>query len=53
LVKNRYEVRRLHIAGTCKGRAIYEIIYQGKKQRVAITTGSNGLVVGANPSSLL
>jgi hypothetical protein len=38
--------------GTGTGRPIYEVIYQGKKQRVAITTGSNGFVVGANPSSL-
>jgi hypothetical protein len=37
--------------GTGTGRPIYELIYRGKKQQVAITTGSNGFVVGANPIS--
>ena len=30
-------------------RTIYEFIYEGKKQRVAISIGLNGFVVGANP----
>jgi hypothetical protein len=38
--------------GTGTGRPIYELTYKGIKQRVAITTGSNGFVVGANPTSL-
>lgn len=33
-------------------RTIYEFIYEGKKQRVAITIGSNGFIVGANPKTL-
>jgi hypothetical protein len=37
--------------GTGEGRPIYELIYNGIKQRVAITTSSNGFVVGANPTS--
>jgi hypothetical protein len=37
--------------GSGTGRPIYELIYKGSKQRVAITTGSNGFVVGANPVS--
>ena len=38
--------------GTGTGRPIYELIYGGVKQRVAITTSGNGFVVGANPTSL-
>jgi filamentous hemagglutinin len=34
------------------GRPIYEFAYNGVTQRVAITTGSNGFIVGANPVSL-
>ena len=37
--------------GVGTGRPIYEITYKGIKQRVAITTSSNGFVVGANPVS--
>ncbi|WP_318345429.1 hypothetical protein [Flagellimonas baculiformis] len=37
--------------GSGNGRPIYELIYQGNKQRIAITTGSNGYVVGANMKS--
>lgn len=32
-------------------RTIYEFVYEGKKQRVAITIGPNGFIVGANPKS--
>ncbi|MBC1368358.1 hypothetical protein HB790_08970 [Listeria welshimeri] len=35
-----------------KGRPIYEVIYNGKKYRVAITVGKNGFIVGANPVSI-
>ncbi|MDY3521489.1 hypothetical protein JSO54_02760 [Riemerella anatipestifer] len=38
--------------GSGTGRPIYELIYKGTKQKVAITIGSNGFVVGANPTSL-
>lgn len=32
-------------------RTIYEFVYEGKKQRIAITIGPNGFIVGANPKS--
>ena len=35
-------------AGT--GRPIYEITFNGQMQRIAITVGDNGYVVGANPA---
>ncbi|MBS9359781.1 hypothetical protein JL739_01435 [Listeria welshimeri] len=38
--------------GKGKGRPIYEVIYNGKKYRVAITVGKNGFIVGANPVSI-
>ncbi len=38
--------------GRGTGRPIYEIEYNGKRSRVAITAGNNGFIVGANPSSL-
>ena len=31
------------------GRPIYEFIYNGEIQKIAITVGNNGFVVGANP----
>ncbi|MEZ4736337.1 MAG: RHS repeat-associated core domain-containing protein [Caldilineaceae bacterium] len=34
------------------GRPIYETIFNGTKQLVAITVGNNGYIVGANPASL-
>jgi len=33
-------------------RTIYEFIYKGRKQRVAITIGPNGFIVGANPKTV-
>jgi len=33
-------------------RTIYEFVYEGKKQRVAITIGPNGFIVGANPKTV-
>ncbi|WP_206743543.1 hypothetical protein, partial [Lactiplantibacillus plantarum] len=33
--------------GKGKGRPIYEVIYNGKKYRAAITVGKNGFIVGA------
>lgn len=38
--------------GRGTGRPIYEFTYNGTMQRVAITTGSNGFIVGANPVSI-
>ena len=35
--------------GKGTGRAIYEIIYKGKKYKIAVSVGSNGYIVGANP----
>lgn len=31
-------------------REVYEVVYKGKTQRVAIEVGSNGYIVGANPN---
>jgi hypothetical protein len=36
--------------GADGGRPIYETVYNGKTQRVAITVGNNGFIVGANPA---
>ncbi|MFM5981883.1 MAG: hypothetical protein ACKO9I_15215 [Sphaerospermopsis kisseleviana] len=33
-------------------REIYELIFNGKKQLIAVTVGDNGYIVGANPASL-
>ncbi len=38
--------------GRGTGRPIYEIEYNGKLQRVAVTVGDNGYIVGANPVSI-
>lgn len=37
--------------GVQNTREIYEVVYKGKTHRVAITVGSNGFIVGANPAS--
>lgn len=34
--------------GTQRGRPIYQVIFNGKVYRVAVTVGSNGYIVGAN-----
>jgi len=39
--------------GNGTGRPIYEVVFNGIKQRTAITVGNNGFIVGANPKSLL
>ena len=36
--------------GADGGRPIYETVYNGTTQRVAITVGDNGFIVGANPA---
>ncbi len=33
-------------------RTIYEFVYNGKKQRIAIQISENGYIVGANPKSV-
>ncbi|OOX81418.1 hypothetical protein [Snodgrassella alvi] len=38
--------------GKGTGRPIYEITINGQKQRIAVTTGSNGFIVGANPAGV-
>lgn len=38
--------------GRGNGRPIYEFKYEGKTHRVAITIGSNGYIVGANPQKI-
>lgn len=38
--------------GRGNGRPIYEVVFNGQKQRVAITVGNNGFIVGANPKSI-
>jgi filamentous hemagglutinin len=51
LIQALKEKKIVDYQGTGIGRPIYELMYKGTKQRVAITTGSNGFVVGANPTS--
>ena len=36
--------------GTGTGRPIYEISINGQPRRIAVTVGSNGYIVGANPA---
>ncbi|RCJ41168.1 hypothetical protein A6770_08770 [Nostoc minutum NIES-26] len=33
-------------------RPIYEVIFNGQTQYIAVTVGDNGYIVGANPASL-
>lgn len=35
--------------GSGTGRPIYQVTVNGQQQRIAITVGSNGYIVGANP----
>ena len=35
--------------GTGTGRPIYETIINGQPQKIAVTVGDNGYIVGANP----
>lgn len=45
-------LKEAKIIGYQRDRPIYEIVYKGKKQTVAITVGDNGYVVGANINHL-
>jgi len=47
---NRGQIVAYQGQGT--GRPIYEVMFNGVKQHVAITVGNNGFIVGANPTSL-
>lgn len=38
--------------GRTQGRPVYEFTYESTRRRIAITIGSNGYVVGANPRSI-
>ena len=40
------------VVGTQRTRTIYELMYEGKLQRVAISVGDSGFIVGANPKSI-
>ena len=37
--------------GKGTGRPIYKVTYDGKEYKIAVTVGSNGYIVGANPCS--
>ena len=43
-----------HFSGTngTNKALVDEFVYEGKKQRVAITVGPNGFIVGANPKTI-
>lgn len=36
--------------GAGQGRGIYEILLHQQNQRIAVTVGNNGFIVGANPA---
>jgi hypothetical protein len=40
------------IVGYQRLRPIYEMMYNGKKQYIAVTVGDNGFIVGANPARI-
>ena len=40
------------VVGTQRTRTLYEVMYEGKIQRVAISIGDNGFIVGANSKSI-
>nr|WP_269136054.1 LXG domain-containing protein [Sporosarcina cyprini] len=52
LMKALSEGKVVGYQGRGQGRPIYEVVFNGQKQRVAITVGNNGFIVGANPTSL-
>ncbi|MFB5638591.1 MAG: hypothetical protein ACE5RF_09310, partial [Nitrosarchaeum sp.] len=47
-----YALENGEVVGTQRTRTIYEVMYGGKLQRVAISVGDNGFIVGANPKSI-
>ena len=42
--------KQVGIQGQPPGRPIYEIEIDGKQHFIAVTTGTNGFIVGANPA---
>ena len=47
-----YQGNIVGIQGKRNPRTIYEFVYNGKTQRIAVQVGSNGYIVGANLKSL-
>lgn len=47
-----HAIKNGEIVGTQRTRTIYEVMYERKLQRVAISIGDNGFIVGANPKSI-
>jgi hypothetical protein len=37
------------VVGTQRTRPIYEVVFEGKTYKVAVSVGTNGFIVGANP----
>ena len=37
------------VVGTQRTRPIYEVLFEGKAYKVAVSVGDNGFIVGANP----
>ncbi|MFC9749586.1 polymorphic toxin-type HINT domain-containing protein [Streptomyces niveus] len=44
--------KKVGTQGKGDGRPVYEVEFKGNERRVAVTVGSNGFVVGANPKSM-
>ena len=44
--------RIIDYQGSGTTRPIYEFVYKGEIQQIAITIGNNGFIVGANPRSI-
>ncbi|MBB4929357.1 Flp pilus assembly pilin Flp [Lipingzhangella halophila] len=51
VTKAASEGRQVGTQGRGNGRPIYEVEFNGETHRVAVTVGSNGFIVGANPAS--
>jgi len=43
-------VQQGNVVGSQRGRAIYRTVFDGKTYDIAIDVGSNGFIVGANPT---
>jgi filamentous hemagglutinin len=50
VMKAATEGRIVGYQGRGTGRPIYEVTINGQAQRIAITIGGNGFIVGANPA---
>jgi filamentous hemagglutinin len=49
VMKAVFEGKLVGYQGSGAGRPIYELTINGQQQRIAVTVGDNGFVVGANP----